>query len=166
MATLLDLTRRASPPVHRLDPEFVDGTQEFRCIVCSPRLRTWIEQDLPALKSALGLELSPLEQFFALVQTFCSDEPLTYGEQFKPLYSRGRGVWELRTQDVRVFGWFPIKDHFVGVAGNDATFIKEHDLYEGYIGEVVRFREGLDLDEPKFIPGEEARDVVSNYNFA
>jgi hypothetical protein len=166
MATLLDLTRRAPPTLHRLDPGFDDSTQEFRCIVCSPHLRRWIEQDLPALTSALGLELSPLEQFFALVQTFCSAEPLTYGEQFKPLYSRGQGVWELRTSDVRVFGWFPMRDHFVGVAANDATFIKERSLYKGYIGEVVRFRNGLDLDQPKFIRGEEAKDVVSNYNFA
>jgi len=166
MATLLDLIRRAPPPLHRLDPGFDDGTQEFRSIVCSPRLKAWIDQDLSALKSALGIELSPQEQFFALVQTFCSDEPLTYGEQFKPLYCRGRGVWELKTSDLRVFGWFPMKDHFVGVAGNDATFIKEHSLYQGYIEEVVRFRDALDLDEPKFIPGEEARDVVSNYNFA
>jgi len=166
MATLLDLTRRAPPALYRLDPGLDDGTQEFRCIVCSPRLKAWIEQDLPALGSALGLQLSPLEQFFAFVQTFCSDEPLTYGEQFKPLYCRGRGVWELRTPDLRVFGWFPLKDHFVGVVGNDATYIKQHNLYEGYIGEVVRFRDALDLDEPKFIPGEEAKDVVSNYNFA
>lgn len=165
MATLLDLVRRVPAVVYRLDPGFEDGRQEFRCIVCSPKLRTWIEQDLPTLQSALGLELSPIEQFFTLVQTFCSDEPLTYGDHFKPLYCRGQGVWELRTEDIRVFGWFALKDHFVGVSGNDATFIKNHQLYGGYIGEVVRFREALQLDEPKFVIGEEARDVVSNYNF-
>jgi hypothetical protein len=65
-----------------------------------------------------------------------------------------------------VFGWFPIKDHFVGVAANDATYIKQHQLYAGYIGEVVRFRDQLNLDAPKFIRSEEAKDVVSNYNFS
>jgi hypothetical protein len=166
MATLLDLTRGAAPVLRRLDPVFEDSAQEFRCILCSPKLEAWIAQELPVLVSPLGVELSPLEQFFALAQTFCSDEPLTYGDHFKPLYCRGQGVWELRTSDLRTFGWFPLKDHFVGVVANDATYIKDHDLYPGYIGEVVRFRNQLDLDEPKFIQGEEAKDVVSNYNFA
>ena len=78
----------------------------------------------------------------------------------------GREYRELRTPDLRIFGWFALKDHFVGVVANDATYVKEHDLYQGYIGEVVRFRDGLQLDDPKFIPGEEAKDVVSRYNFA
>jgi|SRR5665213_847612 len=165
MATVLDLTQGATPALTKLDPGFDDGTQEFRCILCSLKLKGWIEQELPTLDSVLGLELSPLEQLFSLIQIFFSDEPLTYGEHIKPLHCRGQGVWELRTGDIRVFGWFPLKDHFIGVVANDATYIKKHNLYEGYIGEVVRFREQLNLDEPKFIPSEEAKDVVSNYNF-
>lgn len=159
------MTRGAAPPLQKLDPGFEDGAQEYRCLFTSQRLKAWIENDLPGLPSALGLQLIPQEQLFALVQIFCSDEPLTYGNHFKPLHCRGQGVWELRTEDLRMFGWFPLKDHFVGVVANDATFIKEHDLYQGYIGEVVRFRGQLNLDEPKFIQGEEAKDVVSNYNF-
>jgi hypothetical protein len=134
--------------------------------LCSPKLRAWIERDLATMRSNLGLQLAPLEQLFAFVQIFCADEPLTYGDHFKPLYCRGQGDWELRTDDLRVFGWFPIKDHFVGVVADDATYIKQHRLYAGYIGEVVRFRNQLDLDEPKFIQSEEAKDVVSNYNFS
>jgi hypothetical protein len=166
MATVIELTRGAAPALNRLNPGFDDGPQEFRCILCSPKLTAWIQRDLPALQSALGVELSPIEQLFAIAQTFCSDEPLTYGDHFKPLHCRGQGAWELRTDDLRVFGWFPLKDHFVGVVANDATIIKQHGLYTGYIGEVVRFRDQLNLDEPKFIQSREARDVVSNYNFA
>lgn len=166
MATLLDLISGPSPALEKLDPAFEDGTQEFRYILCSPKLKTWIEQDLPGLASALRVELSPLEQLFALVQIFCSDEPLTYGDHIKPLYSRGQGVWELKTADLRIFGWFPLKNHFIAVVANDAGFIKTHDLYAGYIGEVVRFRDKLNLDEPKFIKREDVKNVVSNYNFS
>ena len=166
MATRLDLSSGAAPALARLDPGFEDGRQEFRCIFTSPKLRAWIEQELPGLASPLRVENSPQEQLVALVEIFCSDEPLTYGEHFKPLYCRGQGVWELRTPDLRVFGWFPAKDHFVGVVANDATYIKQHQLYAGYIGEVVRFRDQLNLDTPKFIQSEEAKDVVSNYNFS
>jgi hypothetical protein len=164
MATLLHLCQPVSAALERFDPGFEGGQQEFRCICASPKFAKWVTDDLPPMPSALGLESSPEEQLFDLVQLFCSDDVLTYGDHFKPLHSRDRGVWELRTPDLRIFGWFPIKDHFVAVVANDATFIKEHDLYEGYIGEVVRFRDQLDLDEPKFIQSERPQDVVSNYS--
>jgi hypothetical protein len=80
MATLLDLTRGAALSLHRLDSGLEGGAQEFRCILCSPKFKVWIEQELPALESALGLELSPIEQLFGLAQIFCSDEPLTFGD--------------------------------------------------------------------------------------
>lgn len=174
MATLLDLCEPSSSALERLDPGFEDGTQEFRCICANQKFRQWVTNDLPGMSSALGLESSPEEQLFDIVQLFCSDEILTYGEHFKSLQCRGQGVWELRTlrtttkvtPDLRVFGWFPLKDHFVAVVANDATYIKRHSLYEGYIGEVVRFRNQLNLDEPKFIQSERPQDVVSNYSQA
>jgi hypothetical protein len=165
MATLLDLAGGRAPVLFKLDPGFEDGSQEFRCILASQKLKIWIEQELPNLVSPLGIQISPQEQLFALVDVFYSDETLTYGGHFKPLRCRGQGVWELRTEDLRIFGWFPLKDHFIGVVANDATYIKEHRLYEGYIGEVVRFRNQLDLVEPKFIQGKDSNNVVSNYTY-
>lgn len=165
MATLLDLATGSNSPLIRYDPQFERGQQEFRCFFASQRLQAWMAQTLPNMTSALGLELSPQEQVFSLLGIFCSDEPLTIDQHFKPLHCRGQGVWELRTPDIRIFGWFPHRDHFVGVEADDATFIKQHDLYSGYIGAVVRLRDNLDLDEPKFITSTEPKDVVSNYNF-
>lgn len=165
MATIIDLARTAGGAIEKVDPGFEGSAQEFRCLFGSQKFKRWLQTDLPAMTSALGLEIAPAEQLFDLVQLYCSDEPLTYGDHFKPLRCRGQGVWEFRTADLRVFGWFPLRDHFIAVAANDATFIKDHDLYPGYIGEVVRFRDHLNLDEPKYIQSEDPRDVVSNYNF-
>jgi hypothetical protein len=131
MATLLNLSSGPSPALEWLDPALEEGTQELRYIICSPKLRTWIDQDLAGLVSTLGVELSPVEQLFTLVQEFCSDEPLTYGDVFKILRPREKGVWELKTPDLRIFGWFPLKNHFIAVVANDADFIKRHDLYAG-----------------------------------
>jgi hypothetical protein len=163
MATVLDLAQASPSTLFRLDPGFEGADQEFRCIFTNATVKAWIQNELPNLTSPLGLELSPQEQMFALVDIFCSDKELSFGDHFKPLRCRGQGVWELRTEDLRIFGWFPLKDHFVAVAANDATFIKDHKLYEGYIGAVVRFRYQLDLDEPKFIQGDNPDHVVSNY---
>jgi hypothetical protein len=73
------------------------------------------------------------------------------------------GVWELKTADVRLFGWFHQFDCFVGVVIDLKYRVQEYKLYSGYMGEVIRFRDNLDLDEPKFIPGGEPVNVVSNF---
>jgi hypothetical protein len=161
MATALHLD--AVGDLFKLDPALEPNEQEFRVIYASPRLRRWIEQDLPTLVSDWKVEVSPVEQLSALVELFCSGETLTYGWNFRPLRHIRNGVWELKTPDLRLFGWFNKKDHFIGHAADTASKIKAHDLYAGYIGEVVRFRDGLPLDEPKFIPGDNPNDVVSNY---
>jgi hypothetical protein len=165
MATVLGLASGDAPSLFKLDPGFERGEEECRCFFASEKLKVWIENELPELASPLGVQLTPQQQLFALTEIYCSGETLTFGDHIKPLRSRSQGVWEFRTEDLRIFGWFPVKDYFVGVVGNDATFIKEHDLYAGYIGEVVRFRNQLDLDEPKFIQSEDPRHVVSNYTY-
>jgi hypothetical protein len=163
MATLLDLAQ--AQRISKLDPELEPGAQEFRCIYASLRLKTWIENDLPGLESTWNVELTPQEQLAALVEIFCSGEPLTFEWQFRPLTHVQDGIWELKTADLRIFGWFPILDHFVGVAADTTDRIKHHKLYYGYAGETARFRNGLDLDPPKFIPGVDPNAVVSNYTY-
>jgi hypothetical protein len=75
------------------------------------------------------------------------------------------GIWELKTADLRIFGWFNVLDHFVGAAADTTDRVKQHNLYYGYAGETARFRDGLDLDPPKFIPGADPNAVVSNYTY-
>jgi hypothetical protein len=48
-----------------------------------------------------------------------------------------------------------------------ATRIKKHDLYRGYANVTTRrFRDELDLDNPKYIPGDDPHAVVSNFDHA
>lgn len=64
-----------------------------------------------------------------------------------------------------MFGWFSKKDCFIGVAANPTDLVKRHNLYNGHAMEVVRFRNALSLDEPKFIPGDNPHDVVSDFSY-
>ncbi len=93
---------------------------------------------------------------------YASGQTLTYRRAFHPIWHAGNGVWMLKTADLRVFGWFHARDCFVGHAANTAEQVKAHNLYHGYAGEVVHFRNQLDLDEPKFVAGEDPNAVVSN----
>jgi hypothetical protein len=164
MATPLDLVDRGR--LFKLDPDLGFGLQEFRVIYSSPRLKCWIQDVLPALESDRGLQLTPQEQLQAFVEeVFCPGDSLTYEWQFKPLTHIGDGIWELKTADIRIFGWFWKKDCFIGSAGDLKSRIMEMHLYRPYAEEAVRFRNDLDLDEPKFIPGDNPHDVVSDFGF-
>ncbi len=132
----------------------------------SSQMQNWLANTLPGHGSTWKIESQPDQQLDALVEAFASGEVLTYGWHFKPLNPVGEGVWELKTADLRIFGWFPVKDCFVAVAADTKERILEHRLYAGYRGAVAHFRNQLDLDEPKFIAGENPNDVVTNYDFA
>jgi hypothetical protein len=160
MATLLDLSGPGGS-LFKLDA-LEPNEQEFRCLYLSLKLKLWMENELPALTATWQTELSCLEQVAALTSEFCAGETLYYGPQFHCLHPLSDGVWILKTGDIRIFGFFNAKDHFVGVVANETYRVKFHDLYRGYVGEVVRFRNSLDLAEPKFIPGDDPRAVVSN----
>src|SRR6266511_784828 len=151
MATPLYLDRRGT--LFKL--EVLDqGTQEFRTFYASPDLHQWLVGTLPGMASTYGIELTPHEQFVDLAETFCRGERLAYGTQFKPLTHIVDGVWELKTADIRIFGWFHRKDCFIGAVADDATRIKQHRLYHGYANVTTkRFRDALDLDAPKFVTG-------------
>lgn len=163
MATLSALDDRGE--LHRLDPGLPARVQEERIVYLSERMRRWIEEKLPDLGSTWNIETSPLEQFVELVETFCSGKELAYEQRFHALRYRGGGMWELKTADLRVFGWFNCKDCFVAHCADTADRIKEHKLYHGYCGDVERFRNDLDLDEPKYIPGDDPHAVVSNFYY-
>ena len=166
MATLVEL---AGPdgPVEKLDVALEDDQQEFREIYISQRLKAQLSNDLPTMASLWGVEQqSPLQQVDARTAAFVAGEPLSFDTQFNVLKPHRHGVWEIKTADVRIFGWFVRKDCFVGVVMHDATFVKKHDLYLGLVGEVIRFRNSINLDEPKFVAGEHPNDVVSNWTFS
>jgi hypothetical protein len=162
MATLIELDKQGD--LHKLNALELH-VQEFREIYVSPDLFRWIRDVLPKMHSSWGLELSPLEQFVALVEIFCSGERITYGTQFKPLTHIVDGIWELKTDDLRVFGWFPRRDCFVGAVADDATKIKKHGLYRGYANVTTRrFLDALNLDNPKCILGDNPHAVVSDFD--
>jgi hypothetical protein len=165
MATLSALDHRGD--LFRLDPALPPNELELRMIYLSPKLKTWLADVLPGVPSDWDVELTPAEELSQLVESFCSGVVLIYDKDLKPIRYVKDGVWELRTIDLRLFGWFPMKDHFVGVVANTAKFIHDHEgIHTGYAGEVCRFREGLDLDDPKYVRGRDVNAVVSNCHYA
>lgn len=160
MATLLNLAK--SGQVIKVDPVLGPKELEMRRIYLLPRACKWITEVLPATDSSWDLETSPNEQLDALIYEYCSGQPLCIGLRLKALVHLGEGIWELKTPDLRLFGWFTQKDCFIVSDCDDAGRVKKVPLYRGYCEQAVRLRGALDLDEPKFVTGDDPNDVVSN----
>lgn|SRR5262249_3579632 len=163
MATPLHLDRIGF--LFKYEPELEPGQRERRSLFASARLQAWIEKELPGLESIWKIELTPQEQLKEFLDgSFCPGDTLTYAWQFKPLTHIRDGIWELKTADLRIFGWFWMRDTFIGSAANLTDRIKQQHLYRGYAEEAAIFRHRLDLDEPKFITGDDPHAVVSNFD--
>lgn len=165
MSTLAELDQQGA--LHKLDPQLGPREQEERLIYASPKFAKWVADELPGLGSDRALEVLPAGQLDALFADFTRGKALTYDHQFKPLHPRSESTWELKTADLRIFGWFACMDCFIAVVATTKAFILEHEgIVAGYVGEVVRFRNLLDLDPPKLIEGDDPNAVVSNYDRA
>lgn len=161
MATILDLTKTRA--LSKFDPDLRASEQEFRTLYAAPRFESWVKETLPTLVSNWNIDLTPELQLVDFLSNYAIGEPLTFRHQFNPIRYHNHGVWELKTADVRIFGWFYRKDQFVAVVGDQTWHVKNHNLYQGYAGEVVRFRSQLKIDAPKFVAGKDPRDVISNF---
>lgn len=139
--------------------------QEERCIYLLPTAAQWMSTTLPGEASNWNLEITPIEQLAEFFVHFCAGRELMFERQVRPIHHISNGIWELKTADVRLFGWFPIKDHFICSDADTAWRIKEYNLYGGYRDQAVHRRAELDLNDPKFIPGDDPNDVISAFSF-
>jgi hypothetical protein len=160
MATIMHLEKIGV--LAKLDAQLSYRQQEFRCFYASQKLVSWLQKELSDAVSQHNLDQTPSEQVDALLESYCSGKELIYEWTFRDIKPIGSGVWELKTADVRIFGWFHQKDVFVGVAAGFAWWIKQQKNYGAYREEVLRFIEGLDLDEPKCLMGGVADGIISD----
>ena len=129
------------------------GTQDF--------IR-WLDQRIHANEpSPLAADLMPKEQLDSLFYIFLCGRPLSYSRQFRYIKAERHAVWELKTPDFRLFGWFPMRDCFICAYGDWADKIKDHDLYRGYRLATRRIRRELGFNEEECVQGLLPSDVLS-----
>ena len=147
----------------RIDVPLGPREMPRRLLYGSPGFVSWVEKRLTAEeKSPLSLEVSPSQQIDNLFYEFVSGRRLAFSRQFRFVRAEEHAVWELKTPDLRVFGWFLKKDCFVAVFGDWADRVKDHGLYRGYRLEIRRFRRELGVDESLCVRGLEPDDVLSS----
>ena len=154
MATIPTLVGRQS--LFKID--VVLGPNEgcpIREIYGVPAVRQWITNILPQLPTESGASRSPTEEFDDLLFNFISSEGrLRYGKMFKDLIPASEELWELKTWQLRIFGWFYRKDCFIAVHPDQTVSVKRNtDGYRNAINKVKQARTVIDLDEPKYVGG-------------
>ncbi len=153
--------------VAKYDPEVPVDQMEERVIYMTQKCQEEAASDaLAQLAPSWTSEIAPVEQLVALLDDFCAGAELEYDTGFHIVSPHNNGVWELKTSDTRIFGWFYKKDLFIAHRILSTEKVKKYRLYTQLCNDVAHFRDnGLGLDSPNHIPGTDPHAVVSNYHF-
>jgi hypothetical protein len=134
-----------------------DREARLRWVYGFPGFQTWLDVELPQLNPGrLKASDSPQEQVDNILYRWITGKDIRYTRQFQDLMPRGDEVWEMKTADIRIFGWMyqPLK--FIAVFGDYADLYKGRGAsrsYEVAKQKVKNQRDNLDLDPPKFATG-------------
>jgi hypothetical protein len=160
MPTIADLVECGA--IVKIDVDLAPRDQPLRLLYGTPQFIAWLQDVLGGAQPPRLLGHSSIaEQIDDLFYSFLSGEQLIFTKQFRVIRAEENAVWELKTPDVRIFGWFMAKDCFVAVFGNWADTIKDHDLYRGYRIAIRRLRRELGIDATLCVRGVAPDDVLS-----
>lgn len=158
MATLEELVAAGNLLEYEADLE--DAEFPERAVYFTPDFDAWVAGTLAGLVRRKGRNMSPYEQAEQRLYEFVIGKRLAYGSEFHPLDPLTASVWELKVADVRLFGWFPKRRHFIIVRAELKEKLRKHSDYAPHIARVVAFRDALDLDEPKAVTGVRQDEVI------
>jgi|SRR5579871_415745 len=160
MPTIPDLV--ASGAIVRIEVELAPREQPLRLLYGTPQFVEWLKQVLDGAEPSRMLgQTSAAEQLDDLFHSFLRGDRLLLTRQFRVIRAEENAVWELKTPDIRIFGWFMAKDCFAAVFGNWADTIKDHDLYRGYRIAIRRLRRELGIEATLCVNGNSPDDVIS-----
>ena len=148
--------------ISKIEVQLGARDQPMRLLYGTPEFIDWLNVLLGGAEpeNRLG-ETTPAEQIDDLFYSYIKGMPLDYVRQFRVIRAEKNAVWELKTADMRIFGWFMMKDCFVGVFGNWANHVKDHDLYRGYRIAIRRLRRRLGVEDSLCVKGILPSDVLS-----
>lgn len=138
------------------------GTREFddRTFYAMPSFVRFLQETLPgAQRGVLGATETPRAQMDTLLRKWITGKPMAYGRAFSNLKPRHRAVWEMKTVDLRVFGWIYRPKVFIATFAGLADDYKSQngnppkESYEEARDRVVWIRGLVDLDPPPYVSG-------------
>jgi hypothetical protein len=123
-----------------------------------PECVRWMKVEVP--KMVTGRERSaftPYEQLMERLRQWMAGDRMKDGPWFHDMDPKTDAVWELKTADLRIFGWMYQPRSFIAVRGGYADHFKEPTKIKNYADErreVIKARGALPLDGDKFVEGD------------
>ncbi|MFC0239162.1 hypothetical protein [Rhodopseudomonas telluris] len=146
----------------RIEVDLAAGEQPARLLYGTPGFIEWLGTLLAGAEPPQRLgDATVAEQVDALFYAFTAGKQMIYTRQFRVIRVEPNAVWEFKTPDVRIFGWFLQKDCFAAVFGDWTNRVKDHDLYRGYRISIRRIRRELGVEDNLCVKGSTPDDVVS-----
>lgn len=157
MATLLTLSGDAGP-LTKISIPLGQGVLSQRSFYAFESVVTWMANEVPKMVCGrLNAPQSPAEQLDDILFRWIAGKEIRYSRMFQDLMPAHDEVWEHKRADLRIFGWMYKPRVFIAVRGVYADDLKgpnPTESYEDAKALVIRTRNELDLDEPKYTGGE------------
>lgn len=93
-----------------------DDREVFRCFYYTLEFRAWHEKKLLPSPKLKGATL-PFAQADALIAHYMTGGIIQPDNDMHILKPKNFNIWEFKTTDVRIFGWFWKRDIFVAAGG-------------------------------------------------
>ena len=144
----------------------LEGALPWRTLLGTPDFVRWLDEELPKLETTIvGGDLTPEEQVYAIFYDYVTGAHIQFhtdDRRFKKLNPLNHNVWELKTLDLRVFGWVLAKDCFICTYGKMKDELELMNSYGRYVALTVGWRNKCGLDKPNVVTGENYNDVLSD----
>jgi hypothetical protein len=129
-----------------------------RKLYAYPECLEWARTNIPQMVTGrVASDFSPKEQITLRLQQWIAGDPMEYGRMFHDMDPNTDGVWEMKTADLRLFGWMYRPREFIAVGGGYADDYKEPTKTKDYADDrrvVIAARNALPLDGQKFVTGD------------
>lgn len=130
------------------------GERRERIVLITPNVYEWMRDVLPDLKTDGFVDgaITPREQVLQFLRGYVS------GSDFVPplphdMGTPEEGVYEMRTDDIRLFCWAPRKEMLCIGYADTKEKCKNNALYAGYRNETKRIRAEVGLYNGIYITG-------------
>jgi hypothetical protein len=149
------------PTITRVIVPLRRGEFDEREFYALPSFTLFLRQILPeATTGILEATETPREQMNTLLRKWNSGKPMQHGRMFQTMRPTDKHVWEMKTADIRVFGWMYRPKKFIAVFGGLADDFKPQngnppkESYDEARDRVLWNRSRLNLDPPLYVTGE------------
>jgi hypothetical protein len=111
------------------------GQFDERKLYVYPRCLEWMKAEVPRMVTGrVQSDFSPAEQLSTRLLQWITGQPMAQGRMFHDMKPEKDGVWELKTADLRIFGWMYRPRQFIAVCGGYTDDYKEPTKTKDYAG--------------------------------